>query len=141
MLKSVESFIGVLESKEIKFTHYPPEGQRSTEVVKISYEGKHGNNLNFIFFFDSSGNSVNVKVFEICKTDVEKIMNMYVTLNDINCEYRWIKMYIDTDNDVTASGDAIVNPDTAGEECFEMLIRYLSILDEVYPRLMKALWA
>lgn len=141
MLAAVENFISTLEEKGIKFTHYPPEGQRTTEAVKIAYTGKHGNNLNFIFFFDSDGGSVNVKVFEICKTDEEKIMNMYVTLNEINCEYRWIKMYIDSDNDVTASGDAIVNPDTAGNECFEILLRYLSILDDIYPRLMKALWA
>lgn len=141
MLASVENFINTLEEKKIKFSHYPPQGERTTEVVKIDYSGKHGNDLSFTFFFDPTGDTVNVKMFSICKVGEEKLMNMYVTLNEINYEYRWIKMYMDNDNEVTASGDAIINPETAGEECFEILLRYLSILDDAYPRIMKALWA
>ena len=141
MLASVSNFIRTLKEKKVVFTHFPPEGDRKTEAVKISYSAKHGNELNIIFFFDPEGGSVNIKVFEICKPDEEKLMNMYVAINELNNSYRWIKLYLDDDNEVTASGDAIINEDTAGEECFEILIRYLSILDEAYPTLMKAMWA
>lgn len=141
MLASVSNFIRTLEEKKVVFTHFPPEGDRQKEAVKIGYSGKHGNELNIIFFFDPDGGSVNIKVFEICKPDEEKLMNMYVAINELNNSYRWIKLYLDDDNEVTASGDAIINEDTAGEECFEILVRYLSILDEAYPTLMKAMWA
>ena len=140
MLKSVANFISTLESKEIKYTHYPKEENRK-EIVKISYTAKHNNSLSFYFFFDDDGESINLKIWDICKVSEEKMMEMYVVLNEINYEYRWVKLYIDKDNEVTASGDAIIDENTAGEECCEILGRYLSILDDVYPRLMKVLWA
>ena len=141
MLASVNNFIRTLEEKEVVFTHFPLEGERTTETVKISCTGNHNNEISFFFFFDSDGRTVNVKAFEICKPEEEKLMNMYVVINQIHCDYRWVKFFIDGENEVTFSGDAIVNEATAGEECFELLIRYISIIDEVYPTLMKAMWA
>ncbi len=140
MLKSVSNFINLLESKEIKYTHYPAEEKRK-EAIKILYTGEHNNSLTFVFFFDDDGESVNVKVWDICKVTEEKIMEMHVVINELNYEYRWIKLFVDDENEVTASGDAIIDEDTAGEECYEILGRYLSILDDIYPRLMKVLWA
>lgn len=141
MKNTVTNVINYLEEKEIKYTHFPAEGELTRDVIQVLYTGEHGNSLRFAFFFDEDGESVNLKCFDIAKANAEKLMNMYVTLNTINCDYRWIKLYLNEENEIVASTDAIIDPETAGAECFELLLHLLSILDDVYPNIMKSLWA
>ncbi len=129
-----------LEEKNIRFDYYERTEKRN-EAVKVTYSGDNADSITVIFFFDENGKSVNVKSFTIAKIPSNKLMDVYVTLNEINAEYRWIKFYVDPDNEITASGDVLVDPSTAGPECHEILIRYVNIIDEVYPRMMKVLWS
>ena len=141
MLEVVASFINTLEEKEIKYRHTAPEKDGDREIIRVGYKGDHGNDLDFVFIFDDNNRSVNIKVWSICKVSEEKLVDMYVTLNELNYEYRWIKLYLDSDNEVTLSGDAVLSEMSAGDECFELLVRYLGILDDIFPRLMKVIWA
>ena len=129
-----------LEKEDIRYEYYEPTGDRS-EVIKVSFNGKNADTVRVFLFFDEEGKRVNLKSFSIAKIPSEKLMDMYVVLNELNNEYRWVKFYVDSDNEVTVSDDAIIDPDSVGAECFELIIRSVSIVDEVYPRLMKVLWA
>ena len=140
MLQAVSRFLTVLDQRKINYDHYPAEEDRK-ERVRVDFSGDHVNNLTMVFFFDDDGESVNIKCFSICKVTPDKLMDIYVKLNELNYNYRWIKFYLDEDNEVTQSGDAIIDEETAGEECFELLGRYVNILDDCYPEIMKALWA
>ncbi len=54
--------------------------------------------------------------------------------NDLNNEYRWVKFSIDSDNDVTAQIDAMIDETSCGAEV-EQLVQYMAVLcDLVYPR-------
>jgi len=141
MLNSVADFVRVLEEKEVKYTFFPSEEEGRPEVIRINYTGKNGNNMTFLYFFDADGKTLSVKIVDLCKVTTEKLMDMYVTVNEINAQYRWVKLYIDKDNDIPVEGDAIVDNLTAGDECFEILLRFLSISNDIYPRLMKVLWS
>ena len=136
MSVTARSFITKLESRDLKYT-YNEATQERNENVRVSFNGKYGNTVALNFFIDHDGTTVNIKVFTICKCLEEKLMEMYVQLNQLNFDYRWVKFYLDNDNEVTVSGDAVVNPETAGEELYELMARYLNIIDEVYPRIMK----
>ena len=42
---------------------------------------------------------------------------------------------------MTVADDAILLPESAGAEVFELMMRMAGIIDQAYPELMKALWA
>ena len=140
MSQIAQIFQDYLDQKDVKYTYYAPEGERN-EAMRISFSGKNKDSIVVTFFFDASGDSINVKSFSVAKVPAEKLMDCYVVLNELNAEYRWVKFYIDSDNEITVSGDAIVEPGSAADECMEILVRYINIVDEVYPRIMKVIWA
>lgn len=140
MLQVTQSFINKLESKDLRYDYYEGTAERN-ERIRVGFNGEHGNEIAFYFFFDPNGTTVNIKVFSICKVSAEKLMDLYVLLNQLNCEYRWVKFYLNDDNEVTCSGDAVLQPESAGEELYELLSRFLGIIDDLYPRIMKAVWA
>ena len=49
--------------------------------------------------------------------------------------YRWMRFYVDSDNEFTAALDAVINGETIGEECYELLGRAVSIVDDVCGKL------
>lgn len=128
-------FMGFLDQKGIKYSS--SETDSGSAVVKIGYSGDNFQNQQFIFFFDSDSHAVNIKAFSVCKVHENKLAEMYKTLNNINSNYRWVKYYIDKDNEVTLSGDAVIDLETIGDECFELLIRFITIHDEAYVEIMK----
>lgn len=139
MLPAAFSFSEKLKSCNLRFTHNEPDEDRK-EHIRISFDGDHGNTITLIYIFDPDGTTVNIKVFSVCKVPSAKLMDMYVLMNELNYEYRWIKFFIDSDDEVTVSDDAVIEPATAGEELFELMQRFLNIIDEVYPRIMKVVW-
>lgn len=128
------------DAKEIRYDYYEPNESRN-EAIRVSFGAKNKDSISLLLFIDEDGNSINVKSFSVAKVPENKLMDMYVCLNDLNNQYRWVKFYVDSDNEVTVSGDAIVDEASAGEECLEIVIRYIGIIDDVYPNIMKTLWA
>ena len=139
MSKVADLFKAYLESKDVKYTYFEATEERN-EAVKVSFSGNNAESIASFFFFDKDGGSVNIKSFSIAKVAEGKIPTMYALLNALNNEYRWAKFYLDKDNEVTCSSDAVLGAENAGAECFELLIRLTDIIDEVYPRIMKAIW-
>ena len=139
MLPVAYSFIQSLNANNYRFTHNEAQDGRK-EHIRISFNGDHGNTISQNFIFDPDGTSVNIVAFSICKVSSDKMMDMFVLLNEFNSNYRWLKFYIDDDNEVTVSADAVIEPVTAGDELSEIMHRFNRIIDEVYPRLMKICW-
>lgn len=127
-----------LDSKDVRY-EVLEEGER--DVIAIGCQGEKAEKIRVIFFIDDDGQHVAIRSFGISKVPEEKLMPMYVALNELNCEYRWMKFYVDGDNEIVAADDAILSPETAGEECFELLLRSVDIIDKIYPSLMKIIWA
>ena len=59
----------------------------------------------------------------------------------MNAQYRWVKFYIDGDQDIACQSDALVDIESVGSECLQMVERMVGIMDEAYPEFMKAFWA
>ena len=76
------------------------------------------------------------------KIPESKVAAIYPVVNAINNKFRFAKFCIDTDdNTVQAEMDAAFRSHDVGEICRELLLRCVSICDDAYPDLMKALWA
>lgn len=140
MSLACENVKSYLEEKGVKYDYFEA-GEKNDEAIKVTYGCDNADSVSVLVFFDESGDSVNVKSFSIAKVPGNKLMEMYTLINELNSEYRWVKFYVDNDNEITASGDAIIGDDTAGAECLEIILRYINIIDEVYPRFMKTIWS
>ena len=92
--------------------------------------------------FDDNNRGVCLRAFNLCKIPEGKVDALYELCSDLNADYRWVKFYVDSnDNTITAEDDAVVSPESAGAELFELLARMTKIVDKAYPDMMKALWA
>ena len=67
---------------------------------------------------------------------------MYKTVNQCNDDYTHIKFVLDTkDGQINAREDAVIQLDSCGEECFELMIRMVRVVEDAFPKFMKAMWA
>ena len=129
-----ELFIEHLKAKNLNFECGTDKDGDS--VVEFPYQGK----VTKIFFSGDDGCYLSMYlVYE--RVPDAKVADVIFTCNDLNCQYKWITFYVDKDNDVVLHIDAILTPDTAAEEAFEMLIRMLKIGDDVKPQIMRAIYA
>ena len=60
-------------------------------------------------------------------------------LYEVNAYYRWVKLVIMPDGAVNMRADAVVSEETAGGVCVELFLRMMKAVDDVYPKIMKAL--
>lgn len=91
-------------------------------------------------FFDIDGTSMHLVTSSIASVPIEKTSKLLLAVNDFNCKFRWVKMYLTPDNDLVAESDMIIDEYTAGESCVELVLRTANIIDDAYPALMKELW-
>lgn len=122
------------ESKNLKFRSGTDDDGDS--VIEFLYEGKVAK----MFFFGNEGRYLSVyEVFE--RVPNEKTVDVIFACNDLNVQYKWITFYVDKDNDVVLHLDAILEPSTAADETFELLLRLLKMGDDAKPTIMKAIYA
>jgi len=128
-----ELFAKSLKSKKL---NYRSGISGDNSVIEFPYDGK----IARLFFCGDKGTYLSVYlVYE--SVPKEKTVDVILTCNDLNAQYKWITFYVDRDNDVILHDDAILTPETACEEAFELLVRMLKISDEVKPVIMKAIYA
>ena len=91
--------------------------------------------------FDLDGTSVQVVTSPIASAPAEKISSVLLALNECNHKFRWVKFYLDGDNDVIADADMIFDEQNTGDAVTEIIMRTANIIDEAYPVIMKAIWS
>lgn len=90
--------------------------------------------------FDEDGESAQLQTSAIANVPMEKTSKMLLTLNECNHKFRWIKFYLDEDNDIIADADVIFDEQNVGDACIEIVMRAASIIDDAYPEIMKSIW-
>ena len=126
-----------LDQKGVKYTN-PKD-----DVIKIVYNCDNISSVPVNLFFDNDGDPyVSLRCWEITSVkDVSKRVTAILACNNIHTQWRWVKFYLDDDNDIVAQLDAHLSLTNAGEECHTLVLRMVNIIDDVYPNLMKAIWA
>ena len=135
MQEYAQLFIDFMDENDIKYT------EQKENVLKVVYSGENMDSVPIFVFFDNEGDPVvQFKCWEIMnfKNNKEKALEI---CNSLNCEYRWIRFYVDEDLDIVASIDAYLDAYTCGEMCMDYIRRIVSIVDEAYPQIAKARWA
>ena len=132
--KCAEIFANNLNEKKLRFE--TGTTSRGDSVVEFPYNGK----TTKIFFSGDDGTSLSLyMIFETIPE--EKLADLIFLCNTLNSEYKWIKFYVDKDNDLVLQEDAILSVDDTGEEAFELLLRMVKLADELKPQIMKAIYA
>ena len=137
MCNAAKIFTDYLNIKGVK---YLVDGE---DIVRITYTGENCPSITVNFIFDDEGRDVAIRSYSLAKVDKSdsvKYSKACQLCSTLNYEYRWIKFYLDKDDEITAADDAIIDPYTTGEECFKLLLRAIAIIDKSYPEVMKMLW-
>ncbi len=92
--------------------------------------------------FDDNEKTVALSSYNLCSVPENKKKAVFKLCSELNKRFRWVKFYLDKDdNTITAEDDAIVSPESAGEEVLELTLRMAHIIGDVYPEIMKTIWA
>ena len=128
-----------MTERGLKFDHVD---EYDNPMVSLSFGGGDFSytHVAIHLVFDLDGESAQVVTSPIANAPGEKTAKMLLVLNECNHKFRWVKFYLDDDNDVVANGDVIFNEQNAGEACIELVMRTASIIDDAYPEIMKGIW-
>lgn len=135
MLETVSAVVQYFDSKGLKY-----ELSDDENVIRVPYT-LDNTSVNVYLIFHENDRNVTIKCFEFCKFAEDKKPEMYKTCSLVNAEYKWEKFYVEeSDNTITVQDDAIIQADSCGPECYELVARMVSIIDDVFPRFMKTIW-
>ena len=123
-----------LEEKKFNFkTSIVKDGD---SLIEFPYQGK----IARMFFSGDEGQYLSIYV-EFERVPEDKKAEAIFACNQMNVQYKWVTFYVDNDKDLILHLDAILSPETAAEEAFELLVRTLQIGDDAKPMIMKAIYA
>ena len=132
--------------KALVKNHFDQKGLKYRDsdrgFLTVGFSGKNTNEISIIIDFDDDGDGKAAFIcFSIGKFEQEQYAKGLVACNTCNSQYRWVKFCIDDDNRIVVRSDAILDENNCGEECLEIVMRMVGIIDESYPLFMKARWA
>jgi len=125
--KILKLFASYMDLKDIKYTVH-----EDNDLITVDFvNGDHYDKIRITFVADDDGDSVAVRAFSLRQYSKAQLPAAYAFCNRMNYKYRWVRFYVDSDDELTAAIDAVVTPATAGAECFELLARTVNIVDDV----------
>ena len=142
MIRATRNMLDFFERQGMKYSPDIETLKSGIDVVKVTYTGDNKDTIRFKIFVDPDEDNVAIRVWTIAKTlDADQAAAVTLLLNDLNNNYRWYRWYLDDDREVTASVDAVITADTIGAVAYELVQRGVDIIDENYPKVMKAMWS
>ena len=127
-------FLAYLNENNIHYSDH------SEFAVRIPYSGQNLKNIPMFVSFHKDGLALaNIKCFEIAGFKGKEDIALRLC-NDLNNRFRWLKFYVDPDADIIASLDTYVDEHNCGFFCLDLVKRSVSIIDEAYPLITRALW-
>lgn len=123
-------FLDYMDANGVKYTDV------REDVVKVVYTGDNLKSIPVYVFFDKDGDPlVCFKCWDIARLNDSKKAYGIIKCNTLNKKYRWVKFYLDDDNDIVAQIDAYVDEKTCGSEYLALVRRMVGIVDEGYALL------
>lgn len=139
MLETTTNFIETLKKNDWKYKDVQSL-ESGNELVCCGVNCKM-TTVDYHFFFDKDGRAVTMRVFRLFAVPIDKKLQIMEVMNDANKNYRWAKFFIDNESWMSIQIDAIINSETAGAVCLELMIRTSQIIDATYSKFMHEIWA
>lgn len=129
----MDAYLRYMDSKGIKYRTL------DDRCVRVAYNCENIKTVAILVLFDKNGkNLVQFVCTEVANFKDNKYAAGLVLCNSLNAKYRWCKFYLDKDSDLLVEADALVEINTVGSECAEMVSRMVDIIDGAYPDIMRA---
>ena len=136
MFTEAKLFLDELEKKEMHGSLI--DESENKNIVRVGFSMK-ATKIEILVIFEPDGH-IGIRCFDFMKVTEDQFPAALMCCNDLNKGMRWVKFYIDDDGDINLEDDAILDPNSAGEEVFELVMRMAIIADEAYPTINKAIW-
>ncbi len=133
--KVVEAF---LKSQDIRTERL----EEDVSVLRVGFSMNNKESIRIIMFFSEDCSDIKFRAFNLAKFPEEKKDAMYKVCNDLNIHFRWIKFFVEEDdNTITAEDDAVIQLDSCGQEAMRCILQLARISDDAYPIIMKAIYS
>ena len=129
-----ERFVNLLREKDLNFS--PVTTREGNDLIDFPWQGR---NLKCIFSGDQ-GEYLSLYYF-LESVPEDKIADALWVCNEMNNKYKWVKFYIDSENDIMLEDDAILTVENAPDEAFELILRMIDILKDSKPAFMRAIYS
>lgn len=106
----------------------------------LGFDLTNGASYRIRFISKDNDNDVAVRVFGLVRVDDEKRIKLLPVINSLNVKYRYAKFVCDNDGDINVEYDYPVKC-TPTESAGEIVARFVNIIKESYPELMRAMWS
>ena len=115
---------------------------RSGTAIGMAFGGGdyQFSNLAITVAFDDDGESAQIVSSPIANVPAAKTSKLLMVLNQCNCDFRWVKFYMDEDYDIIADADVVFGDDNAGFAVVEAVLLAASVIDDAYPEIMRGIW-
>lgn len=101
-----------------------------------------GGNMDIFYEFKEDSSRVHIQGINFISVPSDKYDCLYKTINECNAKYYHEKFILDTEHgQIVVEDDDLIQLDTCGEECFELMIRMVQTVEKAYPLFMKAMYA
>lgn len=130
--------IAKAESMGIK---YDDLSDSQMQRISFGWNTKVISGIRITIFFDDDGDSIHLSTMLPLTIPEDKLAQALVEVNNWNKRLRWIDLYLDDDRTIMGEMDAVIEPSTAGDEIIELVMRCLSICDDVFPTFARLVWA
>ena len=128
-------FCAKLESKNLNYKVM----EKDYSVIRVGFSLDNTDCDTYLIFGDDSEDLHLISRLDL-KIPESKFEKMYKICNNLNKRFRWLKFFVNEDqNVIQAEDDAVIQVESAAEEAFELMLRTNSIIDEAFPEVMAGL--
>lgn len=135
--QAAKLFVSYMEAKNLKVSVVDEEAR----LVKSSFS-LDGTSVDIYIQFGEDECDAHFEGRNFINIPKDKEEVVYKICNVCNDNYRWVKFVLDEDSKAFCCRcDAVIQLDSCAAEVYEIMMRICSIIDNAYPKIMKALWA
>lgn len=107
----------------------------------LQFVVRNGSGYRIRYISEDEDNDVSVRVYGLINLkDQEYCDKIIPVLNKINNKFRYVKFFLDKDGDVNVTYDYPLDNSNPAGSAFEMMVRFVKIINEAYPMMMRAMW-
>jgi len=136
--KATKEIAAEFDALDIKYTIHELD---SSSAVKVSWNGEVAKDQTMYFISNDDDSDVHAENMAMAHVPAGKKDAVLSCLNGLNRRFRYAKFSLDDYSDVRVEYDFPLESKNAGPIAKEVFLRFMNIIDDAYPEVMKAIWS